>query len=197
MEKLIRVNNSDAYSIDFEPVFRMMNDELSIAGESLDLICAGGYVLQLCGLRGTADIDAFYKTNAVIDSIIRKVGEVFGLNKPDELWLNNSVSNMNKEPPEEYCETVHRFSHLIVKAVDLLYLMGMKFISARGQDIKDLTEIVKNNKDLQPFELLPRLFEMGFNIDIAILLDVFEGARGMEWLDDFYRENEVELSKYF
>ena len=82
-------------------------------------------------------------------------------------------------------------------AVDILYLMGMKFNSARGQDIKDLTQIVKSNNEFRPFDILSGLREMSFDVDIAILLDVFEGARGMEWLEGFYRENEAELSKYF
>jgi len=190
-------NNYSDNKIDFEPVFMMLNDELNCINESLELICAGGYVMQLNGYRGTADIDAFYKSDVTIESIIQKVGDKFGINPPDELWLNNSISNMNPEPPEEYCEVVHQFSNLTIKAVGMTYLIGMKLVSARGQDLIDLADIVRNCKDLQPFELLSRLVEMKFDIDISVLLDAFEGARGMDWLDTFYRENEAELRNYF
>jgi len=80
---------------------------------------------------------------------------------------------------------------------DMDYLVGMKLTSARGQDLKDLADIIRRRDDLQPFELMSKLAEMKFDIDISILLDVFEGAFGMEWLDAFYRENEAELRKYF
>ena len=111
--------------------------------------------------------------------------------------LNNSISNLNPEPPDRYCEVVHEFPNLVVKAVNMTYMIGMKLVSARGQDMKDLADIVKSNKDLQPFELMLKLVEMNFDIDISILLDAFEGARGMEWLEAFFRENEAELRKYF
>ena len=197
MQNLTSENNNNSYTTDFEPAFKMLNDELSKINESLELICAGGYVMQLNGYRGTADVVAFYKSNIVIESIIRKVGDEFGINKPDELWLNNSISNMNPEPPDIYCEVVHQLSNLTVKAVEMTYLIGMKFVSARGQDLIDLADILKGSKDLQPFELLSKLVEMEFDIDISILLDAFEGARGMDWLDTFYRENEAELRKFF
>ena len=195
MQNLISENNDN--TIDYVPVFKMLNDELNKINESLELICAGGYVMQLNGFRGTADIDAFYKSNAVIESIIRRVGDEFGINKPDESWLNNSISNMNPEPPDIYCELVHQLSNLTVKAVEMTYLIGMKLVSARGQDLIDLADIIRGYKDLQPFELLSKLAGMKFDIDISILLDAFEGARGMDWLDKFYRENEAELRRFF
>ena len=86
-------NNNNA-AIAFEPVFRSLNDDLIRINESLELVCAGGYVMQLNGYRSTSDTDAFYKSNAAIDDAILKVGDAFGINKPDELWLNNSISNL-------------------------------------------------------------------------------------------------------
>jgi len=77
------------------------------------------------------------------------------------------------------------------------YLIGMKLVSARGQDLIDLADIIRGYKDLQPFELLSKLTGMKFDIDISILLDAFEGARGMDWLGTFYRENEAELRRFF
>ena len=193
----ISVNTDNNSSIDFELVFRMLNDELAEQKVSLSLVCAGGYVLQLNGYRGTNDVDAFFKSSAVIDSIIRKVGDKFGINKPDELWLNNSISNMNPAPPDIYCKLVYQFSNLTVLAVDLIYLVGMKLTSARGQDIKDVAEIIKNTKELKPFELLKTLARMDFTIDISILLDAYGEALGMEWLEEFYKTHEEELGRLF
>ena len=197
MKSLIQENFENNGTINFEPVFKMLNNELLKINELLELVCAGGYVMQLHGYRGTADVDAFYKSNNIIDGIIKKVGDEFGINKPDELWLNNSILNMNPDPPDDCCEIVHQYPNLTVKAVDMTYLIGMKLISARGQDLMDVADIIKNSKDIQPFELLARLNGLKFEIDISIMLDAFERAYGMEWLDKFYRENESELLKYY
>jgi len=181
----------------FEPIFAMLNDELSKIGLSLVLICAGGFVLQLHGYRGTADIDAFFNTSIEISQVIRRVGEAFDINRPDELWLNNSISNMNPIPLDQYCDVVHNYSNLVVKVVNLEYLIGMKLVSARVQDLRDLAVIINDNNEIQPLDLLNKLKEMKFDIDIAMLLDAFEEARGMDWLNTFYQENETELRKLF
>ena len=195
MQRLIRANNDG--KIDFKPVFEMLNDELSRINESLELVCAGGYVMQRHGFRATVDVDAFYRSNAEIEAAIRKVGDAFGINHVDELWLNNSISNMNPAPPDAYCELAHQFSNLVVKAVDIDYLIGMKLVSIREQDLKDVAAILKRDNNEKPLELMSKLTGMGFDIDISILLDVFEAAYGMDWLDEFYRKNETELQKYF
>jgi len=197
MKSFILENFENNGTINFEPVFKMLNNELLKINELLELVCAGGYVMQLHGYRGTADVDAFYKSNNIIDGIIKKVGDEFGINKPDELWLNNSILNMNPKPPDDYCEIVYQYTNLTVKAVDITYLIGMKLISARGQDFLDVEDIVKNSMNFQPLTLLSKLIDMKFDIDISILLDVFGRANGMEWLDKFYRDNESVLRKYF
>ena len=188
------INNG---SIDFKPVFECLNDELCRIGQSLEIICAGGYVLQMHGYRATADVDAFYKSDAKIQQIIKKVGDDFKINKLEEIWLNNSIANMNPKPPYEYCEIVHEFSNLIVKSVSLMYLIGMKLISAREQDLIDVGAILRHEHNKQPLELLLKLKGMEFQIDLSYLLDAFEEAHGMEWLEQFYFDNENELKKYF
>ena len=197
MNPKIFSDSGNGIFIDFTAIFEMLNDELAVHNESLRLVCAGGYVLQLNGYRGTADVDAFFCSNAVIDNVIRKVGDIFGVNKPDELWLNNSLSAMNSMPPDKHCKLVHQFSNLTVLAVDLLYLVGMKLTSARGQDMKDVAEIIRNTEEQQPFELSKKLTEMGFLIDISVLLDAYGEALGMKWLEKFYNENEHELGRFF
>jgi len=183
--------------IDFEPVFMRMNDELSLIGQSLRIVCAGGYVMQLNGYRGTADIDAYYESSQAIEAIIRKVGDEFGINQPDELWLNNSIANMNPQPLDEYCRLVHLFSNLVVEAVSIKYLIGMKLVSGRVQDVIDVGDILNRDNNVQPFELLSELESMEFDVDISVLLDAFERAHGMDWLDGFYKDNQGELIKYF
>ena len=183
--------------IDFEPVFKLMNEELSQAGQTLLLICAGGYVMQLNGYRGTLDVDAFYDSSKTVEAIIRKVGDTFGINKPDELWLNNSIANMNPRPSDEHCELVYQFSNLVVKAVSITYLMGMKLASGREQDLMDVGDILKKTKNEKPFELLSELVGMRFDIDISGLLDAYEKAHGMDWLDEFYVNNQDDLRRLF
>ena len=78
-----------------------------------------------------------------------------------------------------------------------LSLIGMKLESGREQDLKDLGEILKRDNNEKPFELLSMLAGIGFEIDISGLLDAYERAHGMDWLDDFYLKNQDELRKYF
>jgi len=191
------INGKTNCAIDFKPVFEQLNNELVRIGRTLDLICAGGYVMQLHGYRATADVDAFYKSDAELDVLIKKVGDNFRINKPDELWLNNSIANMNPEPPEEYIKTVYKFSNLTVYAVEIIYLIGMKLVSIREQDLKDVGTILKNDSNEQPFDLLSKLVGMGFSIDISSVLDAYESAYGILWLDEFYSNNQDEMRNYF
>jgi hypothetical protein len=194
---LIHDNNEGINIINFEPVFERLNYELSAINQFLEVVCAGGYVMQLHGYRGTADIDAFFESNRIIDNAIRKVGDEFNLNRPDELWLNNSISNKNPKPPTKHCEYVYKFSHLTILKVDITYLMGMKLYSGRGQDLQDVAAILKNNKDMQPLGLFAKLKDIGFYPDVSVILDAFELVNGMDWLMEFYEKHESELQNYY
>ena len=44
---IIHENDGNNSTIDFEPVFKILNDELFKTNETLELVCAGGYVMQL------------------------------------------------------------------------------------------------------------------------------------------------------
>ena len=196
MEPPVKQSDNNSF-IDFDVLFARLNELLAIKNITLDIICTGGYVMQMNGYRATADIDAFYQSDETINNLIKIVGDEFGLNTPNDLWLNNSVANMNPLPPDAYCEIVRQSSHLLVKKVNLIYLIGMKLYSARGQDMKDIADILKDNATIQPFELISELNLMGFDIDISLILDAFEGAYGMDWLKDFYLKNEAKLLDYF
>ena len=181
-------------AINFTPVFELLNEKLSRAGQRLELVCGGGYAMQSHGYRGTVDVDAFYEGNDVIERIIREVGDTFGINAVDEVWLNNSISNLNTEPPEKYTKVIHQFPNLIVRVVRLDYLIGMKLTSARERDIKDVGAILAGEGTQEPFGLMETLNKMGFNVDISLLLETFGIAHGMDWLETFYRENAKRLS---
>ena len=183
--------------INFETIFKRLDEELSKIRQSLELVCAGGYVMQRHGYRTTLDVDAFYESNELINTIIKKVGDEFNINKEDELWLNNSISNLNPKPPAEYCEIAYKSDNLTVKEVSISYLTGMKLYSQREQDLRDVASILRKDNNEHPFELFSKLKHMKFDIDISLLLEAFEMAHGMDWLDNFYTENSEELRKYF
>jgi hypothetical protein len=175
----------------------MLNEELMKINQPLELVCAGGYVMQFHGFRSTVDVDAFYNSNAQIDEIIRKVGDSFGINRPDEVWLNNSIWSKNPMPPAQYCEEIYKFSHLAVSNVNMFYLIGMKLESGREQDLKDVATVIKSDKNIQPLTLHSKLSTMNFNADISMLLEAFGIIYGLDWLTKFYTDNETELQKFY
>jgi len=63
--------------------------------------------------------------------------------------------------------------------------------------MKNYLNILRQDNNEQPFELLDKLKDMKFDIDISLLLEAFEMAYGMNWLDNFYNANAEELRKYF
>ena len=181
-----------------KPVFEALNQELAQANLTLTIICVGGYVLEHHGLRATQDVDAFYQENQKINEIIARVGRQFNLNTYDELWLNNNVASMNKQPAVELCETLYTFSHLTVLMVPIEYVLGMKMISIREQDLKDIGAIIKYKDFHSPFKTFEDLRKLGFDtIDFSVLLEGFSHAYGMEWLEEFFKENQEKLKGYY
>ena len=63
--------------------------------------------------------------------------------------------------------------------------------------MRDVVEIIKKTKEQQPLELLEKLTETGFVIDISILMDVYGEALGMEWLEQFYKKHENKINDLF
>jgi hypothetical protein len=178
--------------------FELLNEELAKEGLNLALICVGGFVLEHYGFRSTQDVDAFYRETPIIKEIIYRVGEQLGLNTSEELWLNNSVANLNPLPPIEYCEVLYSFETLTVYVVSLDYILGMKLTSTREQDLKDVGEIIKYKGLRSPFELYDYLNQLGFApLDFAYVLEGFNLAYGMDWLRDFFEQNQEELRNYY
>ena len=177
-------------------VFESLNRHLEKEKMSLTIICVGGFVLNHYGMRATMDVDAFYRTTKKLTAIIKAVGDEFNLNTAEELWLNNSVQNMNRTPPEAICETLYTFSNLKVLIPPLLYIAGMKLSSARGQDIEDVGSIIKKLGIRSPDALSEQLYAYGFaQTDESLLLEAFGVAYGMKWLEDYYIQHEDEINR--
>ena len=174
-----------------EEAFRELNYRLQIENISLTVIVAGGYVLNHYGMRSTHDVDGFYHETKKVTKIIEEVGNQLGMNTEDELWLNNSVQNMNAWPPENICQPIYELSNLRVLMPPLDYIAGMKLMSAREQDILDVAGIIKREGITDPHAFLLKMEEYGFSgIDESVLLEAFGTAYGMDWLERYYIDNE-------
>lgn len=171
--------------------FERLNELLEKEDIWISVICVGGFVLNHYGVRTTHDIDGFYQTSARIEDLIKKVGDELGINTEEELWLNNSVQNMNRKPPDKICTVVYEYSNLKVLIPPLDYVAGMKLESARERDIDDVASIIKLLKIEKPVELRKKIERYGFAVfDESLLLEAFGIAYGMEWLEKYYTDNE-------
>ena len=115
------------------------------------------------GLRATQDVDAFYQENQKINEIIAKVGRQFNLNTHEELWLNNNVASMNKQPAVDLCETLYTFSHLTVLMVPIEYVLGMKMIALENRIWKTSELFIKYKDFHSPFNTFEDLRKLGFD----------------------------------
>ncbi len=175
-------------------MLQSLNDELKKRNIHLKITCVGGFVLELHGMRFTQDIDAFYDETPEIRQLIKKVGDSFGIDSSNELWLNHSVQNLNESPPSEICEDVYRFSHLSVAVPPLEYIAGMKIKSGRKQDVMDAAMIITALHIDSPQHFMDMMHKYGLSdLDNAVLMDAFGMAYGMEWMEKYYREYESEI----
>ena len=78
--------------------FKELNEYLKQNGISVSIVCVGGYVLQYNGIRETKDVDAFFCETKELKNAIKEIGKRLKINNNEELWLNNSVQNLNKQP---------------------------------------------------------------------------------------------------
>lgn len=182
--------------MDKKILFEALNKELAKEHIHLEMICVGGFVLEYYNLRGTQDVDAFYQEDVKIRQIIKKVGDDFSVNEPDELWLNNAVANLNRIPPKTICEIAFQYSNLTVLVPPLSYILGMKLESGRDRDRQDAGDIIKLVQFRSPEGLIHQLKEYGFQPDMSMVLEVFEIAYGMKWLAEYMTEHPEEFSHY-
>ena len=183
-------------TISQEELFQALNDKLAREDITLTVICVGGSVLDRYGIRATHDIDGFFRADHKIRQMIRDVGEIYGANTAEELWLNDAVASMNPVPPEELCEVILQFSHLTVLQPPLDYVAGMKLYSGREQDIDDVAAILRLRDMKDPVAFANELASYGFAPpDEALLLEAFGRAYGMAWLERYYTTHEEEINQ--
>jgi hypothetical protein len=176
-----------------DKAFQLLNDKLKENNLSLEITCAGGFVLQTLGIRATMDVDAFFYAPVKVQGLIESVGEELGINDEDETWLNNSIANVNKTPNDKYREVYKTFSNLTVYVVIPEYLIGMKLESGREKDFKDVAELIKKLKEESPKDLYNKLKDMEFHVDFADLLACFGDAYGHKWLAKYYKDHAEDL----
>ena len=172
-----------------EKLFKDLNEELAKSRMTLDLVCVGGFVLEYYNMRGTSDIDAFYQESSDLIECIENVGRSNGISQSEERWLNNSVSSMNRKPPESVCHEIFSYSNLTVTIPSLTYILGMKLESARDHDIDDAGTIIRSENLDDVIKVFKTLEDMDFQIDISLLLEAFEIAHGEEWLTNYLEDH--------
>ncbi|MCD3389965.1 potassium transporter peripheral membrane component [Streptococcus equi subsp. zooepidemicus] len=182
--------------MDKKILFKALNTELAKENISLTLSVSVVLSLNITICEEHKMSTPFIKKGVNIRQMIKKVGDEFGVNEPDELWLNNSVANLNRIPPKTICETVFHYSNLIVLVPPLSYILGMKLESGRDRDRQDAGDIIKLANIRSPKKLINTLEEYGFQPDISMILEVFEIAYGMEWLANYMSEHPEEFRYY-
>jgi len=145
------------------------------------------------GLRGTQDVDAFYKSNDEIELLIRRAGALLGINCENTNWLNNAVTAISDWPDSEYCEELYKFTNLSVDQVTIEYLLGMKLSSARQIDIEDAGYIIKTKDRKDPVGLYTLLTGMSFQLSMVSMLEAFAFAYGDEWRAVYWKEHSEEI----
>lgn len=177
----------------FNKLFQELNTELKKIDKKVDLICVGGFVLEYYSIRSTIDVDAFFENDSEFNTLIKKVGDKLHANE-EELWLNNSVSNMNKKPDIGICNKVYSLSNINIYIPPIEYIIGMKASTGREKDVEDIGLLIKVLEDKKPFDLKRRVDSYGFDMDESILLEGYGNAYGLDWLVEFYKNNELSHS---
>lgn len=183
--------------MDAEKLFSDLNEELAKSGLTLDLLCVGGFVLEYHNMRSTEDIDAFYQESSDLIECIDKVGKENGISESEERWLNNSVSNLNRRPPDSICHEILSYSNLTVTIPSLIYMLGMKLESARKRDIKDSGMIIRSERFEDILDTAKSLEDLGFQIDFSVLMEAFEIAYDIEWLTEYLDEHIEEIRNLY
>ena len=113
---------------------------------------------------------------------IDKCGILFSIEQVDELYRNENLTP---------------FQRVSIRAAFNEGSQTRQHIKSLNQKVAKRPLVRDNCKISHPLDSLSALIDMGFDIDISILLDAFECARGMEWLEVFYRDNESDLQSFF
>lgn len=186
-------------SINWEEVFQDFSNELeALDAPSFSIYCVGGFVLQYNELRGTMDVDAFYRADKAVEQAIYRVGEKHGINGVDELWLNNHVESLNPCPDAEHFQLAYNFPRLNVYVADLKYVLAMKLASGRDIDNVDIKHIIETLDCDDPVELSRELKTYDLpGLDTSELLIKFGEIYGADWLTNYIQEHGEALRAEF
>lgn len=178
-------------------MLKELNGVLRERNEHLTITAAGGFTLQLHGIRATHDIDAFYQQDNILERDIFEIGNKYGANIGGDLWLNNSIETFNIKPPLDQTEEYLRLENLTIRTVKLEYLLYMKLYSAREKDINDASKIIQILKEENPIKVFKKCKEYSMEVDASLILWSFSEAYGEDWLVDYIESNKQEINKYF
>lgn len=134
-----------------------------------------------------------YLYKVIQDEETKLTNDDYGINEPNELWLNNNVANLNRIPPRSICEKVFSYSHLTILVPPLLYILGMKLESGRDRNRQDAGDIIRLVKIRSIEDVTNKFKAYGLQPDLSLILKAFEIAYGMEWLSEYLTEHPEEL----
>ena len=129
---------------------------LANRGVALDIQIVGGAALLLHGLidRATDDIDARYRSSAIVDAVASEMVDDYGL---PEKWLNSRA--MAFLPENVRWMAIPGSSLVGVQLADLPTLAAMKVAAERDKDIIDLGHIVNALEIDAPKDLVDLAYE--------------------------------------
>ena len=128
---------------EIEDALRDVGAELAGRGLRGDIVIVGGawMTLVLRAREATRDVDAYIAPDsaAAVHDAVATVARRRGL--PDD-WLNDAVKGFFASTPETV--TWAEYEGLRVQAVTADYMLAMKALAARPQDIEDLRTLIRH-----------------------------------------------------
>ncbi len=126
---------------DIERNLQLVGQELAASGRTGAILIVGGAVMvAVVGSRGaTRDIDASFEREAMaIRAAVQHIAKVEGL--PDD-WLNDGAKGFLYSPPP--LTLWRRYPGLEVYVPALEFVLAMKIVAGRLQDLADAKELVR------------------------------------------------------
>ena len=117
-------------------------ERLAAAGLRGEMMVVGGTAMALCfdALRRTKDIDAIFEPKSRIYEIAERLAEERGL--PRE-WLNDAAKGFYA-PGQAGERVVLDLPGLVVRAPSAEYLLAMKAVAARPEDLEDVRFLARH-----------------------------------------------------
>ena len=125
---------------DIMKYFGKVNEKLKLQGHHGEIVMAGGAVMLLVvkNREATKDVDAYFVPSEHIRNAALAVAKEESL--PDD-WLNDGVKGFfYGTPPQEHFAD---FSNLSIFNVSPKYMIAMKAVAGRDEDIEDLKALIQ------------------------------------------------------